>query len=803
MKKSIVRLLAIGMLLGGAVVPSTVANDGFLSPVTTTQTAKAATTDQEQTIDFDVLKTGTNDASISSKYFNKTAKITPNGDGTYKVTIQVEIPTIASVNILTMGDQKVTDSDKYKDGSNTYQDISFNINDISDLNNKLNSSMQITVMGLGLMKQTADFKFDMSTLTGSSTNNDSSKDTDSEKSNDTGDSSNNSEEPTEQETGAKEADSEDGTAVTVGNQVDTSAVHYDDLKDAQNVGFSVLKQGTTEPSVSTQYFNETAKVTKNDDGTYKVTIQVEIPSIDGKDAQVDILTMGDKTVTESEKYTTNSGQYKDISFNVKNLSELDKTLTSSMKIVVASLGLDMSPEADFKFDTSNLSDDKDTSATNDKGNQEETNPANTTNNDGKGSGSTSTKGNGSDSKDSQQPTKTSEKETQSNKNSDTTPKLQTITFDVYKTGTNDKSISSQYFTKTDKITPNGDGTYKVTIQVKIPTIASVDILTMDGKKVTDSDEYKQGSDTYQDISFNINSTSDLKEPLNSTMKIQVFGMGLMNQTADFKFDMDSLETVESGDTDNGSGQEDKEDDVLDPTQIGEDSSSTDNNSSSQEGSSVVVADPESTDSSSTSSNEEEIPYQVLKADPSQGESVSTQFFTGTAKVSKNDDGTYKVTMTLTYPTTFGEQPVTIDSINGGSTNAADTKTYSKDGKNFMDFSFNIQSKSALDELVPCTMTIDVSQLGFNSTESVNFKFNATSSGVAGASSASGTNGSGVYGSTSDWPSSATSANPSTTNSTLPQTGNSTTTAILTAMGISVAAISAVLFRNFYKAEFDK
>lgn len=761
MKKSIVRLLAIGMLLGGAVVPSTVANDGFLSPVTTTQTAKAATTDQEQTIDFDVLKTGTNDASISSKYFNKTAKITPNGDGTYKVTIQVEIPTIASVNILTMGDQKVTDSDKYKDGSNTYQDISFNINDISDLNNKLNSSMQITVMGLGLMKQTADFKFDMSTLTGSSTNNDSSKDTDSEKSNDTGDSSNNSEEPTEQETGAKEADSEDGTAVTVGNQVDTSAVHYDDLKDAQNVGFSVLKQGTTEPSVSTQYFNETAKVTKNDDGTYKVTIQVEIPSIDGKDAQVDILTMGDKTVTESEKYTTNSGQYKDISFNVKNLSELDKTLTSSMKIVVASLGLDMSPEADFKFDTSNLSDDKDTSATNDKGNQEETNPANTTNNDGKGSGSTSTKGNGSDSKDSQQPTKTA------------------------------------------KITPNGDGTYKVTIQVKIPTIASVDILTMDGKKVTDSDEYKQGSDTYQDISFNINSTSDLKEPLNSTMKIQVFGMGLMNQTADFKFDMDSLETVESGDTDNGSGQEDKEDDVLDPTQIGEDSSSTDNNSSSQEGSSVVVADPESTDSSSTSSNEEEIPYQVLKADPSQGESVSTQFFTGTAKVSKNDDGTYKVTMTLTYPTTFGEQPVTIDSINGGSTNAADTKTYSKDGKNFMDFSFNIQSKSALDELVPCTMTIDVSQLGFNSTESVNFKFNATSSGVAGASSASGTNGSGVYGSTSDWPSSATSANPSTTNSTLPQTGNSTTTAILTAMGISVAAISAVLFRNFYKAEFDK
>lgn len=123
----------------------------------------------------------------------------------------------------------------------------------------------------------------------------------------------------------------------------------------------------------------------------------------------------------------------------------------------------------------------------------------------------------------------------------------------------------------------------------------------------------------------------------------------------------------------------------------------------------------------------------------------------------------------------------------------------------MDFSFNVQSKSALDQLIPCTMTIDVSQLGFNSTESVNFKFNATSSGVAGATTTgtSGTNGTGVYGSTSGWPSSVTSANPSMTNSTLPQTGDTTRTAVLTAIGVSVAAISAVLFRNFYKAEFDK
>lgn len=819
MKKSIVRLLAVGMLLGGAIVPATVTNDGLLSPVTTTQTAKAATTDKEQTIDFDVLKTGTNNASISSQYFTKTAKITPNSDGTYKVTIQVSIPTIASVNILTMGGQKVTDSDKYKTDSGTYQDISFNINDVSDLKNPLNSSMKIQVMGLGLMNQTADFKFDMSTLKDVKSDNSSEdktpaetdKETDTNKDDQTVDTDNYDDEldPTQigetgnelipQQIGENSGDSEDGTKVTVGDPIKIATTHYDDLKNARTIDFSVLKEGTTEPSVSTQYFNQTAKVTPNDDGTYKVTIQVTIPSI----AQVDIFTMGDQNVNESEQYTTDSGTYKDISFNVNDPSELGNLLTSSMRIQIPSLSMDMSPKADFKFDLDTLSaENTEEPSTTDPSTEE---PSTTDNN-----GSTEVNDATGDDNDTKEPAKTSDEETQSNKASDKTPKLQTITFDVYKTGTNNKSISSQYFTKTAKITPNSDGTYKVTIQVKIPSIASVDILTMNGKKVTDSDEYKEGSTNYQDISFNIDDVNDLKNPLESTMKIKVIGLGLMNQTADFKFDMDSLKTVESGDDKDSDtkpstdGKDtDKEDDELIPDQIGDDSDSN-SSSSSEEGSSVAVGDQVNTDSTSTN-DQDEIPYQVLKEDPSQGESVSTQFFTGKAKVTKNDDGTYKVMMTLTYPTTFGEKPVTIDSINGGSINAADTKTYSKDGKNFMDFSFNIQSKSALDQLIPCTMTIDVSQLGFNSTESVNFKFNATSSGVAGATTTgtSGTNGTGVYGSTSGWPSSATSANPSTTNSTLPQTGDTTRTAVLTAIGVSVAAISAVLFRNFYKAEFDK
>ncbi|WP_125769808.1 hypothetical protein [Companilactobacillus furfuricola] len=531
---------------------------------------------------------------------------------------------------------------------------------------------------------------------------------------------------------------------------------------------------------------------------------MNIPDI----ATVKINTMGDHSVNDSDTYKTDSGTYQDVSFNISDPSELANGYNSSMDITIT--GMDpMHQTADFKFDMSTLSDPKTEETTNNNEQTDTDSEASTGNNNSTAVNDAT----GKDEGDAKEPAKTSDKETQTNKASDKTPKLQTITFDVLKTGTSTPSISSKYFTKIAKITPNSDGTYKVTIQVEIPAIASVDILTMDGKKVTDSDEYKENSKNYQDISFNIDDVNDLKNPLESTMKIKVAGLGLMNQTADFKFDMNTLKTVESGDdkdSDTKPSTEDKDtakkDDELIPTQIGEDSDSnakdSTSSSSSKEGSSVVVGDQVKTDSS-TSADEEEIPYQVLKADPSQGESVSTQFFTGTAKVSKNDDGTYKVMMTLTYPKTFGEQPVTIDSINGGSINAADTKTYSDGNKNFMDFSFNVQSKSALDELIPCTMTIDVSNLGFNSTESVNFKFNATSSGVAGASATSGTNGSGVYGSTSDWPSSVTSANPSMTNSTLPQTSDSKTTAILTAIGVSVATISAVLFRNFYKAEFNK
>lgn len=438
---------------------------------------------------------------------------------------------------------------------------------------------------------------------------------------------------------------------------------------------------------------------------------------------------------------------------------------------------------------------------------------------------------------------------------------QTVTYKVLKTGTQNASISSQYFTKTAKVTPNSDGTYKVTLTVKVPAIASVDILTMDGKKVTDSDQYSKDGSNYIDVSFNVDKLSDLDGTLNSTMQIKVAGMDLMKPTADFVFDTSNLKEVKpttddnsDTDTDSGDVPNPEDDPVLsnDPTGStggnqeitnsfnnnsvtivvigtpvktdanGKKTNSTDpqdnvdpesdsilpdgsaasgQESSSNAGTDVVADTPSTSDSSE--SDVQEIPYQVLKADASQGESVSTQFFTGKAKVTKNDDGTYKVSMTMTYPNSYGTSPVTIDSINGGSINPDDTKYYSSGDQNLMDFSFNINSMSDLDNLVPCTMTINIPDL-FSSTESVNFKFNATSSGVAGTSavgSSSATNPSGVYGSTSDWPSSTGTSsdpsNPSTSNSTLPQTGNTNNSIILTAIGVAVAAMSFALYKGTY------
>ncbi|AKP67520.1 NEAT domain-containing protein [Companilactobacillus ginsenosidimutans] len=400
--------------------------------------------------------------------------------------------------------------------------------------------------------------------------------------------------------------------------------------------------------------------------------------------------------------------------------------------------------------------------------------------------------------------------TQTAKAATTDEQAQTISYKVLKTGTNNPSVSSKYFTKTATVTPNGDGTYKVTLPVEVPAIASVDIQTMNGQQVTDSAKYPKDGSNYMDVSFNINSLSDLNTKMNSQMQIKVLGLGLMKPTADFVFDTSTLKpdtsanTSDSTDTD-APVTKPADPIIKDPT--GTDTTTPDT-STDNSGSQVVIGDPVTTDSNAATAQEQDIPYQVLKADASQGESVSTQFFTGKSKVTPNGDGTYKVTMTMTYLTTFGTEPVTINSINGGSINP-DKKTYSQDGKNFMDFSFNISSMKALDSLIPCAMSIDVSNLGFNSDESVNFKFGATSSGVAASSNVAANNGAGsgssTYGSTQNWPTgttgSATAANPSTSNSTLPQTGNTSNSVILTVIGLAVASMSVILFKktNGFKA----
>ncbi|MQS89766.1 NEAT domain-containing protein [Companilactobacillus mishanensis] len=412
--------------------------------------------------------------------------------------------------------------------------------------------------------------------------------------------------------------------------------------------------------------------------------------------------------------------------------------------------------------------------------------------------------------------------TQTAKAATTDDQAQTISYKVLKTGTNNSSMSSQYFTKTATVTPNGDGTYKVTLKVNIPSLGGisigVDILNMNGKPVTDGSSYNDNGKNYMDVSFDIDSLSDLSNKMTSDMKIKLGPVSLpMSVSADFVFDTSTLKPDTSTDTSKPSTDTDKDtgdkDPIIPDTNTDNGSTVLPGTDSNNSGSNVIIGTPVTTPSTSTVTDQE-IPYQVLKEDPSQGESVSTQFFTGKSKVSKNDDGTYKVAMTLVYPTSFGTQPVTIDSINGGSINPDDTKYYSNDGNNYMDYSFNIKSMSDLDNLIPCTMSIDVSNLGFKSTESVNFKSNATASGVAGSSAvgtagtstgATGTNGSGVYGSTSGWPSGSTSgsgtgaagATGSAANSMLPQTGNTTSSAILTSIGVLVAGLGMLVFKKSY------
>lgn len=190
-------------------------------------------------------------------------------------------------------------------------------------------------------------------------------------------------------------------------------------------------------------------------------------------------------------------------------------------------------------------------------------------------------------------------------------------------------------------------------------------------------------------------------------------------------------------------------------------------------------------------------YQVLQEDPSAGESVAAQFFTNQSTVTKNDDGTYTVSMQMRTPKNFGSDPVEITSINGGSINPDVTRS-SDDSYNYMSYSFNVNSLDALNGYVPASLKIGVASFGYYASHNVNFKF-SQGQGVAPSGP---TNLPSTSTSTPTLPGfsgSAVSNLPTNTNSgSLPQTGSKNLPIYIMYAGFITLAVAMAGINNMGK-----
>jgi hypothetical protein len=104
MKKWVISLLSVGMLLGIFGVSGISDSD---SPNTVEETVQADTnSNNERTINYAVYPGNSSLLSPMDAFFTKSADITSNDDGSYKVTLTAEISNLTSLKVTTIDNQQ-------------------------------------------------------------------------------------------------------------------------------------------------------------------------------------------------------------------------------------------------------------------------------------------------------------------------------------------------------------------------------------------------------------------------------------------------------------------------------------------------------------------------------------------------------------------------------------------------------------------------------------------------------------------------------------------------------------------------
>ncbi|MFC6176753.1 NEAT domain-containing protein [Companilactobacillus huachuanensis] len=394
---------------------------------------------------------------------------------------------------------------------------------------------------------------------------------------------------------------------------------------------------------------------------------------------------------------------------------------------------------------------------------------------------------------------------------DSTSNSKTINYEVYKENSNTLSPMNTLFTKSATITPNDDGTYKVTLTGRNSNLSDFDVTTIDGQ----TPKVITGSNNHKDISFNIASLEDLDKDIPATVQTKVLNINVDQQNVTFKFDSSSMYTqgANSSFADSLNKLTHAENDITNGVN---NAKSIVSGLQANDANDNIISTP-SNDSSTSSTTDskttatkvdpktilKELTYSIAK---NNGDgSLISPYFTNTAKLMQNPDGSYYVEATIKYPKKFGTNAFEINSINNQK--PFNISFRSEGDSNYITFDFPIKKITDLSDLIPGNITMNIPDFGLNKDLGFNLNFDSLNPSDL-SSLMSGTDTSGMsdlissLGNISNLgdvkPTTDTKSNTAAkqSTSTLPQTGNEAN-GIVAAIGVLVLILTLVLLKGTY------
>lgn len=371
----------------------------------------------------------------------------------------------------------------------------------------------------------------------------------------------------------------------------------------------------------------------------------------------------------------------------------------------------------------------------------------------------------------------------------------TINYEVYKENSGIKSIMDPFFTKTATIYTNDDGTYKVVLTAKVSHLTGLQVSSINNQEPKESAAYEKNGERYVDISFNINSLTDLDNTIKGVVQTKLLNLNVDKQDVDFKFDSSTLDS--QGTTSSFSDSLKSVTDAENKAKSALDDAKSIVDNTKDDTTNDIIAAPATTDTQATTDTTttndnndgaktvlKELTYKIAKNN-GDGALISP-YFTNTAKVMENPDGTYYVEVTMKYPKKFGNTAIQINAINNQ--RPSNLSFTSVGDSNYLKFDFPIKKLTDLSNLIPGDISLNIPDFGLNKDLGFNFDFDSLNP----ADLSKLLDSSDISGLLSDLsnlsnPSSIKTASAADTvekkTGTLPQTGNSTDSALMIIGGL--------------------